>query len=177
MVQIAAGTFEGMFIRALKVDEVVAGKLREAGFDIKRMEPSYAVEVWRKTLQIAAREYYGNLSPSAAEFELGKRMVSGYFETLVGKVMQAAMPFLSADTLCLRLPRFFSSGIVGDVKMPEVKKVGDKRYAVTLFGEQGVPWFTAGAIDTTLRLTKVKPTVQVSEVKPESFTVEVTWTV
>lgn len=177
MVRIAAGTFEGLFIRALKVDESMAGRLKELGFDLKRMEPSYSVEVWRKALQLAGREYYAQLSPSAAEFELGKRMVTGYFETLVGKVMQAAMPFLSADTLCLRLPRFFASGIVGDVKMPIVKKLGDKHYAVTLFGDQGVPWFTAGAMDTTLRLTKVTPTVQVSEVKADSFTVEVTWTV
>ncbi len=177
MVRIASSSFEGMFIRALKVDEVVAGKLREIGFDVKRMEPSYSVEVWRNALQVAGREYYPNLTPAAAEFELGTRMVNGYFETLIGKVLNAAMPFLSADTLCLRLPRFFSSGIEGPVKVPVVKKVGERHYTVTLFGEQGVPWFTAGAVDATLRLVKVKPVVQVAEMKADSFTVEMTWTV
>lgn len=177
MVLIAASAFEGMFVRALKVDGVVAGKLRDIGFDPVRMEPAYTVDVWRKALQVASREYYPTLSPAAAEFELGARMVNGYLETLVGKVIHAAMPFLSADTLCVRLPRFFSSGIVGAVRTPEVTKVGDKHYTVTLWGDGGVPWFTAGAVDATLKLTRVKPSVKVWDVKPDNFTVDITWTV
>jgi uncharacterized protein (TIGR02265 family) len=177
MVRIASSTFEGMFLRALKVEGSVMGKLKEIGFDAARMEPSYTVEVWRKALQVASREYYPALSPAAAEFELGSRMVNGYLETLVGKVIHAAMPFLSADTLCARLPRFFTSGIVGDVKTPVVEKLGDKHYQVTLWGDGGVPWFTAGAVDATLKLTRVKPSVKVWDVKPDSFTVDITWTV
>jgi hypothetical protein len=46
-----------------------------------------------------------------------------------------------------------------------------------MFGEQGVPWFTAGAVDATLKLTKVKPNVQVDEVKADAFTINITWTV
>jgi uncharacterized protein (TIGR02265 family) len=161
----------------LKVEGPIVGRLKEIGFDPKRMEPTYTVEVWRKALQVASLEYYPQMSPAAAEFALGSRMVEGYLETLVGKVIQAAMPFLSADSLCMRLPRFFSSGIVGAVKQPEVKKVGEKLYKVTMFGEQGVPWFTAGAVDATLKLTKVKPNVQVDEVKADAFTINITWTV
>jgi len=177
MVRIASSTFEGMFIRALKVEGTVAAKMKEAGFDAVRMEPSYTVDVWRKCLQIAAAHYYPAQSPSAAEFSLGSKMVEGYLETIVGKMIKAAMPFLSADSLCMRLPRFFSSGIVGAVKQPEVSKLGERHYKVTLFGDQGVPWFTAGAIDTTLRLTKVKPTVTAVDVKAESFSCDITWTV
>ncbi len=177
MVQIAASTFEGLFIQALKVEGPFVDKLRAVGFDPLRMETVYSVEVWRKTLQLASLEFHPKLSPSAAEFQLGVRMVEGYFGTLVGKVIHAAMPFLSADTLCMRLPRFFSSGIVGALKPPEVKKLGDRHYAVTLFGDQGVPWFTAGAVDAVLRQVKVKPTVQVAEVKAEHFTIDITWAV
>jgi uncharacterized protein (TIGR02265 family) len=139
------------------------------------MEPTYSVEVWRQALQVASREYYPQLSPTDAEFQLGVRMVDGYFNTLVGKVLHAAMPFLSADTLCLRLPRMFSSGVVGPQKMPVVTKLGERHYAVQLFGDQGVPWFTAGSVDAALRQTKVTPTVRVAEVKADNFTIDITW--
>ncbi len=175
MVQIAASSFEGLFIQALKVEGQVVEKLKQVGFDAKRMEPAYGVDVWRKALQVASLEYYPKLSPSAAEFQLGSRMVEGYFGTIVGKMIQAAIPYLSADTLCLRLPRFFASGIVGEVKKPEVVKVADKHYTVKLFGDQGVPWFTAGAIDSVLRQTKVKPTCTVADVKADNFTIDITW--
>lgn len=175
MVRIAGSTFEGLFVQSLKVDGAVAAKLREIGFDPARMETSYTVDVWRKALTVASLEYYPAMSPQQAEFELGSRMVKGYLDTIVGKVIQAALPFLSADSLCTRLPRFFSSGIEGQVKKPEVAKVGDRHYTCTLYGEQGVPWFTAGAVDATLRLTKVKPKVTVASVKPEAFTVDITW--
>lgn len=175
MVQIAASTFEGMFVRALKVSGPIVERLKQVGFDPNRMEPAYPVSVWRQSLGVAAIEYYPTLSPADAEFQLGARMVRGYLDTIVGKVIQAALPFLSPDALCMRLPRFFSSGIVGDVKPPEVVKVGPAHYQVTLFGEQGVPWFTAGAVDAVLRINKVSPRVKVLEVKPTNFTVDITW--
>ncbi len=175
MVQIAASTFEGMFIRALKVNGPIVGRLKAVGFNPERMEPAYAVEVWRQSLNVAAMEYYPTLSPADAEFQLGARMVRGYLGTIVGKVIEAALPFLSADALCMRLPRFFSSGIVGDVRPPEVTKVGPGHYQVTLFGDQGVPWFTAGAVDAVLRINKISPKVRVLEVKPTSFTVDIAW--
>ncbi|MFZ5439882.1 MAG: DUF2378 family protein [Myxococcota bacterium] len=175
-VRIAASSFEGLFVRALKVEGPLVGKLRAVGFDPTRLEPSYPVEVWREALRLAGLEYFPTRAPNEAEFELGRRMVDGYFDTLVGKVIQAAMPFLKADTLCVRLPRFFSSGVVGDLKMPETKKLGDRHYETTLYGDQGVPWFTAGAVDAALRYTRVTPHVQVSSVKPDHFTIDITWT-
>jgi len=176
MVRIAAGTFEGLFVKELEVQGPIVAKLKEIGFDPARMEISYPVETWRKSLQLASMEYYPKLSPADGEFQLGARMVQGYFRTIVGKVIQAAMGFLSPDMLCVRLPRFFSSGVVGDVKTPVTSKVGDRHYTVTLYGDQGVPWFTAGAVDAALRMTKVSPSVRVAEVKPDNFTIDITWT-
>jgi uncharacterized protein (TIGR02265 family) len=175
MVKIAASTFEGLFIQALKVQGPTVDKLRAVGFDIKRMESSYSVDVWRKSLEVARLEYFPQLSQTDGDFQLGATMVDGFLKTIIGTLIRAAIPFLSADAFCVRLPRFFSSGIEGDFRKPALVKLGDKRYAVTLFGEQGVPWFTAGAIDAALRLTKVTPNIVVSEVKAESFTVNITW--
>lgn len=174
-VRITASTFEGMFQRGLEVDDAMAAKLRAIGFDIKRMEPSYPVSVWAEALRLAAREYFPQHSPADAEFELGKRMVDGYFATLVGKVLGAAMPFLSPDTLCTRLPRFFSTGVEGETKPAQIRKLGERHYEATLYGDQGVPWFTAGSVDSALRLTRVKPTVKVAEVKPDHFVIDITW--
>lgn len=175
MTQIAAGSFEGLFLRALKVSGPIVDRLKAAGFNPEKMETAYSVEVWRRSLQIAGAEYYPSLQPAQAEFELGKRMVDGYFETLVGKVLEATMPFLSTETLCKRLPRMFSSGVIGEVKMPIATRVADRHYTIQLWGDQGVPWFTAGAVDTVLRRTKATPTVTVTDVKKDSFIVDVKW--
>lgn len=175
MVQIAAGSFEGLFIRALKVSGPIVDRLKAAGFEPDKMQPAYPVEVWRRALQIACLEYYPTLQPAQAEFELGKRMVDGYFETLVGKVLQATMPFLSTETLCKRLPRMFASGVVGEVKQPVAARVGERHYTVQLWGDQGVPWFTAGAVDSVLRKTKAEPTVTVADVKKDSFIIDIKW--
>ncbi len=173
--RVAGSAFEGLVIRSLDVDEVVGGKLRAVAFDIQRMETSYSVEVWRRAIHVAAAEFYRALSTSAAEFSLGSRMVNGYFQTLIGKVLQAGMPFLSADTLCMRLPRLLSTGVLDQVKVPAVSKHADKTYVLTMYGAGGVPHFTAAAIDATLRLVKVTSTGQVDNVNADSFSVGITW--
>jgi uncharacterized protein (TIGR02265 family) len=175
MLQIAASAFEGLFIQALQVQGPIVDKLRATGFDPARMETTYTVDVWRKALQVASLEYYPTLSPQDAEFQLGVRMVDGYFQTIIGKLIQAGMPFFSPDSLCKKLPRFFSSGVVGPQKMPVVTKVAEKHYTIQLYGDQGVPWFTAGSVDASLRKTKVVPTVRVAEVKADNFTLDITW--
>lgn len=175
MLQIAASAFEGLFIQALEVQGPIVERLRASGFDPVRMETTYTVDVWRKALQIASLEYYPTLSPSDAEFQLGVRMVDGYFKTIIGKLIQAGMPFFSPDSLCKKLPRFLASGVEGPQRMPEVTRLGEKHYSIQLWGDQGVPWFTAGSVDASLRKTKVVPSVRVAEVKADNFTIDITW--
>ena len=63
----------------------------------------------------------------------------------------------------------------GDLKPAETKKLGERHYQATLFGDQGVPWFTAGSVDSALRLTRVTPSVKVAEVKADHFVIDITW--
>jgi uncharacterized protein (TIGR02265 family) len=174
MVQIAGSTFEGLFLKTLKVQGPIVQQLRRLGFDPEKMEAAYSVEVWRKSLQLAAKEYYPTLSSTDAEFQLGSRMVGGFLETIAGKVIAAALPFLSADGLCKRLPRFFSSGTIG-MPPPTLTHLGERHYQVTMYGDQGVPWFTAGAVDAVMRINQVTPNIKVETVTSTSFTVGIRW--
>ena len=176
MAEIAGNTFEGLFIHALKVKGPVVAELKKVGFDATRLEASYSIDTWREALRIAAREYYPTLSPAEAEYQLGVRLVDGYLTTLVGRVIQAALPFLKPDTLCMRLPRYFNTGVIGGENAPPtVTKVGERHYQTTLFGKDGVPWLTAGSVDAVLRLARVTPTVKVDKVEAGSFTLDITW--
>lgn len=175
MPQIAGNTVEGLFIHALKVSGPIVAKLKQIGFDAERLEPAYEIDVWRKALRIAGDEYYPGLTPQDAEFQLGVRLVDGYFTTIVGKMIQAAMPFLKAETLCLRLPRYFNTGVVGETQPPIITKLGDRHFQTTLFGATGVPYLAAGSVDAVLRKTKVKPLVKVDSINAGSFTLDITW--
>jgi uncharacterized protein (TIGR02265 family) len=172
--EIAGSIFEGLFIRALKVRGPICQRLAAVGFDCQKMEPTYPVDVWRKSVQVAATEYYPTLPLNEAQFQLGSRMLQGYLETLVGKVIAAAMPFLSADTLCKRLPRLIAGGNKG-MTPPTVTYLEPGHYQLTLFGEQSIPWFTAGTIDASLRANRVTPQVVVKSSTLEQTMIDIRW--
>jgi len=176
MARIAVNTFEALFLKALQVEGPVVAELKAVGFDVARLEPSYDVTVWRAALDVAGRHAYPDLSRDQADYQLGARLVDGYFDTLVGKVMLAAFPLLSAEALCKRLPRYFASGIDNVEKLPELEALGPGHFRVTLFGDGGVPWFTCGAIDAVLARKQVQPRSTVADVQPRQFTIDIAYT-
>lgn len=172
---VANSAFEGLFVRALQVSGPAVNELKAAGFDPAKMEIAYPVEVWRRCLDVAAKAYYPLLSAEKADFELGYRLVDGYLETLIGRVIGATFPLLGPDALCTRLPRFMLSGVKGQGRFPEVAKVEDGHYRFTMFGSRPVPWFTAGSVTRVLAKTGVTPRVSVAATTPDSFTLEIRW--
>lgn len=105
--------FEGLFVRALHVDGPLKERLRASGFDIDRPLPRYPVAVWEACVDAAAEALYPAVARGEAWQRLGRRFIEGYFETLVGKLIAAALPFLSAKGFVNRAPRFITTGLEG----------------------------------------------------------------
>jgi uncharacterized protein (TIGR02265 family) len=105
--------FEGMFVRALRVDGDFKAQLRAKGFDLDRAHPRYPITVWLDCVDLAATRLYPGESRAQAWQQLGRRFIDGYFETLVGKLITASFPFLSAKSFVTRVPRFMTSGLEG----------------------------------------------------------------
>lgn len=108
--------FEGLFVRALAVKPgPLKDKLRGAGFDLDRPLPRYPVTVWEACVDVTVGELFPGVSRAEGWRRIGRRFIEGYFETLVGKFIATAMPFLSARAFINRGPRFITTGLEGAV--------------------------------------------------------------
>jgi len=105
--------FEGLFKRALDASGPLKEALLQQGFNLDRPRPRYPVSVWRNCVDAAAVHLYPGMPRDVAWTALGRRFIEGYFATLVGKMISASLPFLSAKTFINRVPRFISTGLEG----------------------------------------------------------------
>ena len=86
-------------------------RLKAAGLDLEgRLEAAYPLARWREWLAIAAAELYPQLSEQDAHFQLGDRFLSGYFETLFGRVVLPLLRALGPRRALARLQQNFRSG-------------------------------------------------------------------
>lgn len=105
--------FDGLFSVALKPTGAFRDELKARGFDADQPKTEYPIVVWHDCLDVAAKYLYPNEARERAWWLLGERFIEGYLETLVGKIIAVALPFLSAKTFVQRSPRFMSTGMVG----------------------------------------------------------------
>ncbi|MFO0597881.1 MAG: DUF2378 family protein [Myxococcaceae bacterium] len=103
--------FEGLFIKALTPRGAFRDGLRQRGFDVDRPQLRYPVRVWVECVDLAATELHPRLSRAAAWEALGETFAVGYFQTLIGKMISAMLPFLSARSFVLRSPHFIATGL------------------------------------------------------------------
>ncbi len=145
--------FDGMFSVALKPEGAFRDELKAAGFDVDKALPEYPYEVWRQCLMVAARHVFPH-EPQDRAFELlGERFIDGYLDTMIGKLIAAALPFLSAKALVQRSPRFCGTGVGGATF--DLEWLGEKE-AVLKMPELPYPnqFFMAGVVGKCMTLIK-----------------------
>jgi uncharacterized protein (TIGR02265 family) len=123
--------FEGLYVRALQPEGAFKGRLREKGFDLDRQKVSYPMSVWADCLDVTADELYPGRPRAESWQRIGRQFIDGYFSTLVGRMIAAMMPFMSAKTFLGRVPRFISTGLEGAVVKLEWV---DERHATLTIG-------------------------------------------
>lgn len=110
--------FDGLFAVALQPTGTFRDDLKVAGFDADRPRPEYPLKIWHDCVDVAARHLYPGEQRERAWELLGERFIEGYLQTLVGKIIAVALPFLSPQSFVQRSPRFMSTGLVGaDIKL------------------------------------------------------------
>lgn len=142
--------FDGLFAVALQPTGAFRDDLRATGFDVDRPKPEYPLKVWHDCLDVAARHLHPNESRERAWELLGVRFIEGYLQTLVGKIIAVAMPFLSPQSFVQRAPRFMSTGLVGaDVKLDWN---GNKAATITMTNvDHPAAHLLSGVVDVSLR--------------------------
>ncbi len=103
---------EGL-VRAMnhRLDESAKIKLAAHGLDVRvRLRPAYPLSVWAEVVRIGGALVAPGESHDAQMYELGRRFVEGYRETIVGKAMLAALKVLGPRRTLERMSRNFRSG-------------------------------------------------------------------
>jgi uncharacterized protein (TIGR02265 family) len=171
-----AAVFEGMFIRAVQPDPEFAAELREAGFNLAKIQPRYPAPVWVKALQIARRRLYGDQQEEAGYRSLGNRFVEGYFETIIGKILSIPLALVSPDRVIQRLPKTWKAARP-DVNVDPPVKEGPQRWRVHFHDQHSVPGFVAGIVEGASRRTTMgnNTKVEIERVTPQGFDLVITW--
>ena len=171
--QIQQSSFEGLFVKVLKLDDAFAAELREAGFDVARQQPQYPSPVFKRCMEIACRRVHPTRPPEEAMRLIAAQLLGGFFDTIVGKGVAVALPFLSPATFLKRYPRFFAMAAPG-VKMTLTEEA-PRRWRMVLRDRAPLPDFNAGVLACLLERFGEKPDVQVEERGKWHFVLSVTW--
>ncbi len=174
MEEVNAAVFEGLFVRALKVDGAFAGDLRRAGVDLANLEPKYPVETWFAALDVARRRLYPGLSEIDAHRELGRTFLDGYARTLVGSVLMAAAPMVGPARLVSRVPRMLMTARPTGIRAT-AREIGPREWVVDVQDRFAAPGFHAGLIERGLNHCRANARIVIENRTDEGFSLRITW--
>jgi uncharacterized protein (TIGR02265 family) len=103
---------ESLLVRGVGDDLTPALKaeLLAVGLDVERLLPAYDVALVVRAVDIVARHRPHPEGPVATRRAIGRRFLSSYSETLLGRAMVAAMRLLSPERVLGRMERNFRTG-------------------------------------------------------------------
>ncbi|HVG59468.1 MAG TPA: DUF2378 family protein [Hyalangium sp.] len=103
---------EGLFLVALRgrLSPATEEKLRRAGLDLsKKLQPAYPFEVWKQCLEIVATDLYPSLPRSEAWQKLGRAIVDGMSQRVMGRAMVRVSRLLGPLRALRRLDHILNS--------------------------------------------------------------------
>ena len=170
--------FEALFDRRLKPTGAFADELRVAGYSLATAVPVYPTEVWTNCLEIARRHHWPQLSLADAYRAIGKEYTEGFLETMLGRMVLVALPFMTPRTFVRRLASYLrlgrnDAGLTFDLARDEEGSID-----ALVHNPAGVPGnFVAGLIDTAmLRFKGVQWTIEVEQRTRTDYTLLIRWT-
>lgn len=166
---------EGLFKHMVPVQPGTpfAAALRDVGYDVTRPEPVYSSAVLQGVLAVAGRELFPDRTPSQAQWEVGRRFVSGFFQTLAGRTVGVVLPVFGAEGLIKQLPRFFLTGNSSSVIT--VSPQGERTWHFELRDPYPSVEFAAGIIEAVMRRGGLEPRVTVVVREADRFVLELRW--
>jgi uncharacterized protein (TIGR02265 family) len=167
--------FEGLYGRVLKPTGAFKADLLGAGFDVSAIQPEYPMQVWVDCLDITARHKHPGVERYEAWRRIGRDFITGFLETIAGRLVAVALPFLSPKGFLTRAPRFLRLG-VRELES-SVEWLTPTHGVVTLNGpHEGASALTAGVVEVCLERLKVTPTITARSLGGTASQFEVTWT-
>ena len=172
---VTSGTaFEGMFQIALKPTGAFADGLRALGFDPSRpVRIDYPTATWQACVELARQHTFPELPVAEGLRRLGLLFAEGYLSTLTGRMLSAAAPLMSVDTMLKGLAHSWARSQPALRVTPQ--RVGERQWIIILEGPGVLADFCAGLMAGLLARAKVQPTVTVAEATRNRCTLRVGW--
>ena len=149
--------FEGLFLRALAVDmtPVLMERLKRSGLDVsQRLLPAYPIAVWVAAIELACDAVYPTLTRDDACHRLGRRIIDGYQQTLIGRALFATLRLIGPRRTLDRVAKSFrTSNNFSEARLTE--ETG-RRFALWMNEVETNPHLTAGIIERGLELAGAK---------------------
>lgn len=157
--------FEGLYDRVLQPSGRFAEQLREAGYDPSTPRTEYPVEIWLNCMFLSAKTERAE----RAVWLLGRRFIEGYLETIIGRLISASFPFLSAASFVKKVPRFVSSGI----STPTVVQWKAPNHAHITF--EGAKWISGPLMGGVVEVSFERIGVKGAELIANDTTADLAW--
>jgi uncharacterized protein (TIGR02265 family) len=169
-------SFEGLFVRGLKgrLTPRLEQRLKEIGLDLKRLATAYPLEVWTKSVELAAQELHRGVPRAEAYRLLGERVVEGFAETFLGNTLFSVLKLYGPTRAMHRTTRNFrSANNYTEARVTE-RKPGDFELWMNETGD--TRWVTQGVLVAALRrLGATELTVDVTHFDEQGVTFDVKW--
>lgn len=169
--------FEALFDGRLKPTGQFADELKAAGYDPTRAVPKYPTEIWLACLELARKHRWAALSAPEAYREIGREFTRGFLDgTLPGKVLGAAIPFMTPRAFVRRLASYLRMGRNDERLTFDLVRDEPGLAECVVHNPAGVPGgFVAGIIDVGFDRLKVKRTIEIEQRTPLDYTLLVKW--
>lgn len=165
--------FDGLFGHVLRPQGAFAAGLCQVGYDPELPRDYYPLEVWRAALEVAWHHAHPQLSSTQAYRLLGHQFVQGFAQTVVGRVFAATAPLIGVEHCLARLPAYLRAGRT-DMRL-ELRALAPHTWHALVEDPRPLPDFVAGVIEEVLRLTDVRPSVEVETQDGSRYTLLVRW--
>jgi uncharacterized protein (TIGR02265 family) len=168
--------FEALFDRRLKPAGAFAAALKDAGYDPRLAVPKYSTHVWVRCLEIARAHRYATLPATEAYREIGREFTLGFLETLPGRLLATAIPFMTPRSFLRRLASYLRMGREDERLTFDLVKEEATAAEAVVHNPAAVPGgFVAGMIDVAMERLRTKATVEVDQHTPLDYTLRVRW--
>ncbi len=172
--RVPAAVFEGLFVRGLKAEGRLAQELEALGYHMKKPEMDYPIALWQRAVTVARQVVYAGLGEEDAHRQLGRQLVTGFAETLIGRVAAVALPMIGPASALERMPRYLAMMGRSDIGVTRTP-VGDRGRRIHLTDRYNRPDLMAGGLERMLELTSVQPRITVEERSAEGYRLLVRW--
>jgi uncharacterized protein (TIGR02265 family) len=145
---------EGLFLVALRgqLSPATQESLRRAGLDLsKKLQPAYPFEVWKRCLEIVAAELYPRLSRAEAWRKLGRAIVEGMSQRVMGRAMVRVSRMLGPLRALKRLDHILNSA--GNYVEARVTERSRTCIEVSINEVMGQPTYYQGILEASLVMT------------------------